>query len=239
MCSRYMNILRAKEEEIDLKPEIIPTGCTRLDEILGGGFQTKVLTHIYGKPGSGKTNLCISSALECAKLERKVAYIDTECGFNRIRVKQMCDDEELIKRIQIAQPGNFEEQLKLAKQLPRLLDPDFSLVILDSAVSLYRLNINGSREDIIKFSRKLAKLAFWLSNLASEKGLAVVVTNQVYDSFNEKGVSPVGGDALMYWPKVILSIDKEKSKRKATLMKHPFMPDRKSIKFKITNDGLE
>ncbi|MFO7872126.1 MAG: DNA repair and recombination protein RadB [Candidatus Undinarchaeales archaeon] len=235
-----MNIFKKEEkEEFDLKPEAIPTGCTKLDKLIGDGLQTKILSHVYGKPGSGKTNLCISTAIECAKLGRKVAYIDTEGGFNYVRLRQMCKDDDLINKIVIAQPKSFEEQLKLVKRLPKLLNTDFSLVVLDSAVSLYRLNVNGSREDIIKFSRKLAKQAAWLTQLASEKKVAVIATNHVYDSFNKKGVSPVGGDTLMYWSKMILNIEKKRKNRKASLVKHPFMPDGKSIKFRITNSGLE
>lgn len=231
---------KEKKSEIDLSLEAISTGCDKIDELIGGGFQGGILNHIYGKPGVGKTNLCISATLECAKLGKKVAYIDTENGLNYFRLKQMCSDKELIKKIMINRPKNFEEQRKLLKKLDKIVDEDYGMVVLDSAVSLYRLNVKGSRNDIIKFSRRLAKQASFLAHLAQEKKVVSLITNHVYDSFEEKGeVSPVGGDTLMYWSKMILEVEKEEDNREMFLVKHPFRPDGKSIKFNITNSGLE
>ncbi|MCK5723178.1 MAG: PhoH family protein, partial [Gammaproteobacteria bacterium] len=56
----------------------MPSGCQPLDELLGGGFETGVVTQIFGEAGSGKTNICIQLAVECVKRGKKVIFIDTE-----------------------------------------------------------------------------------------------------------------------------------------------------------------
>ena len=45
----------ARLELNDQNIERLPTGCKNLDDLLGGGIETGVITQIYGAPGSGKT----------------------------------------------------------------------------------------------------------------------------------------------------------------------------------------
>lgn len=49
----------------------MPTGCLPLDDMLGGGIENGVITQVFGEAGSGKTNLCIQTAVSCIK-----------CGFS-------------------------------------------------------------------------------------------------------------------------------------------------------------
>jgi len=37
--------------------EILTTGCKPLDDLLGGGIESKTITKIFGEAGTGKTNL--------------------------------------------------------------------------------------------------------------------------------------------------------------------------------------
>lgn len=45
---------------------VVPTGVTRLDNVLEGGLWTKAMTIIGARPGTGKTALGLSAALACA-----------------------------------------------------------------------------------------------------------------------------------------------------------------------------
>ncbi len=36
----------------------LPTGCKSLDSLLNDGIEVGAITHVYGPPGSGKTQLC-------------------------------------------------------------------------------------------------------------------------------------------------------------------------------------
>ena len=65
----------------------ISTGVISLDDLFGGGIETKALTEIYGEFGSGKTQtahtLCVMVQLPIDKggLEGGAIYIDTESTF--------------------------------------------------------------------------------------------------------------------------------------------------------------
>ena len=64
----------------------IPTGCS-IDNLLDGGIERSTITQFYGPPGSGKTNISIKLAVECASNGGKVVYIDTEGGLSIKRIK--------------------------------------------------------------------------------------------------------------------------------------------------------
>jgi DNA repair protein RadA len=61
--------------------ERISTGSKSLDNLLGGGIETGALTHFYGDPVTGKTQLCYTlSAL--LPLSYEVVYIDRKTSFD-------------------------------------------------------------------------------------------------------------------------------------------------------------
>lgn len=76
-----------KFSEIQSKHSKITTGSKKLDELLGGGIQTGAITEIFGKSGSGKTQLCLTVAVTCQLpitedgLNAKCLYIDTQNTF--------------------------------------------------------------------------------------------------------------------------------------------------------------
>ena len=64
-------------------------GCKPLDDLLGGGIESGIITKTYGEAGAGKTNLCLQASRECVSAGGKVAYIDTE-GVSIERLDQIC-----------------------------------------------------------------------------------------------------------------------------------------------------
>ena len=57
--------------------ELVQSGVTGIDEVLGGGFPPNRLYLIEGESGSGKTTLGLQFLLEGAKNNEKVLYIGT------------------------------------------------------------------------------------------------------------------------------------------------------------------
>ncbi len=61
------------------KVQYLETGASNLDEALGGGYESGVITELYGKDGSGKTQLCMLACLmaqlpyrrKCFKCEKE------------------------------------------------------------------------------------------------------------------------------------------------------------------------
>lgn len=229
-----MRIFRKPEKR--LNEEFLKSGSENLDYILGGGFPAGVVAQIYGEAGSGKSNICMSAAVNAALRGEEIIFIDTESSFNRTRFEQIAKERaaEVAKRIYLHRPKNLGGQRSAIEKLEEI-DRDFSLVIIDSFVALYRIELRGGREQIIPFGRELGKQLSVLSSLAREKNCAVIVTNQVYDSFQtlENETSPSGGGAMEYWSKIILEIEKHGKDRLVTLKKHPFREDGESIRLKM------
>jgi|Deesub1362A_J573_1020465.scaffolds.fasta_scaffold00016_102 DNA repair protein RadB len=211
-------------------------GCC-IDDILGGGIESKIITQIYGPPASGKTNICLILAINCVRAGKKVIFIDTEGGHSIERIKQIAKDDfkRVLENCIFFEPTNFEEQDKIIKNLGKVVNEDFGLIVLDSAVTLFR---TGADEDKLSMSRQLSKQLELLREVAKKFNLAVIITNQVYSSFENGGVEPVGGNILKYWSKTIIELQKENGVRVAILRRHRSMPESISTKFTIVGSGL-
>jgi RecA/RadA recombinase len=75
-------------------PTKYSAGCKSIDELLGGGFESGTVTQLYGEAGSGKTNICLQAAVECARKGKKVIFIDSE-GFSPERFLQIANAKPL------------------------------------------------------------------------------------------------------------------------------------------------
>ena len=221
----------------------ISTGSRGLDVLLRGGLPSETITHVYGPAGSGKSNLCISAAIECARQGGKALYIDTEGGFRIERFLQMCGEPDVAKRVLVKQIHDSDEQGACIRGLDSVLNEEHRLLIVDSLVSLYRLRIEGGRKEILALSRELGRQLGWLSRIARRYKLAVLVTNQVYETFKDDGreVVPVGGDVLLYWAKVSLELEKAKKpgSRICRVVKHPFAEEGSEVAFRLVERGLK
>lgn len=225
-------------------PSKIKTNSS-LDLILGGGIEKGNITQFYGPPGSGKTNISLNLAVQVAKEGKKVVYIDTEGGLSIDRVKQLAqeDFDRIANNIIIFEPNSLEEQTEDLKKVESWLSSnvdDVDLIILDSAVALYRLNEGKSKA----LNKELGVQMWILSKLSRKYNVAVVITNQIYSTFEDEkpiSVKPVGGTILMYWSKIILELSKSDvdGKRIATLKRHKTIAEGKNTSFTITNYGIK
>lgn len=231
----------------------ISAGSYDLNKFLFGGYETDIITTIYGPAGSGKTNLCMLVALSQAKKGNKVIYIDTEGGFSIDRARQIIQgDESILENIMLLKPTSFAEQEEAFNQLLKnLKNHDISTIIIDSMTILYRLELGDaiqSKEDekIRTVNRKLAQQLRILNEIARKQEIPVVITNQVYTDFLSdkqvntqirREVNMVGGDLLKYWSKCLIELINEKGKRIMALTKHRSLPV-KEMQFEITNEGI-
>ncbi len=221
----------------------IPSNSS-LDALLGGGFEKGVITQIFGPPSSGKSNITLALAVNVARNNKKVIYIDTEGGISIDRIKQISgpDFSRVANNIIVFEPTNFLEQndnLKAIEVWLRKNNADVDLIVLDSAVALYRVDDMKSS----KLNKELGKQMGILSKIARKYDVAVVLTNQIYNAFDDEGnndIRAVGGTILQYWSKVILQLERgdETNKRVATLIRHRSIPEGKKAIFSITSSGI-
>ena len=215
-----------------------------LDDLLAGGFEKGTVTQIYGPPSSGKSNIALSLAVNVAKNNRKVVYIDTEGGISIDRIKQISGHyfENVANNIIVFEPTNFIEQTENLRSIDMWLrkhHDKVDLIVLDSAVALYRVDDMKS----YKLGKELRKQIQLLSNIARNYDIAVLITNQIYNAFDDEGhneIKPVGGDILEYISKVIIRLERgdEISQRTATLMRHRSIGEGRQVTFSITSAGI-
>ena len=218
----------------------ISSGSKVLDNLLEGGFESGIISTIYGASGTGKSNIAMLISLNVASQGKKIVFIDTEGGFSTERVSQLHpkDYKKILKNIIILNPTTFEEQGKCFKDLEELITKEkIGLSVVDSIIMLYRLQ--KGIDEISKTNKELAKQLFMLTKIARKKEIPVVVTNQVYSEFGTNNVHMVGGDLLKYWSKTIVKLETlESGTRKGSIFKHRSLPSNKKIYFIIENSGL-
>ena len=233
----------------------ISAGSYDLNKWLYGGYEKDIITTIYGAAGTGKTNFCLLAAISQAKKGNKVIFIDTEGGFSVERVKQISGEDyrKVLENILLLKATSFDEQKKIFSSLLKEIKNkgNIGLIVIDGMTMLYRLELGDAikekqEEEIMNINRELAKQLRILAEIARNKNIPVLVTNQAYSEFlseedlrkgKEKELRMVGGDILKYWSKCIIELQLERGKRKAVLKKHRSLPE-KELEFVIVNSGV-
>jgi DNA repair protein RadB len=208
----------------------ISAGSYDLNKWLAGGYETDVVTVIYGGPGTGKTNFCLCAAVSQAKKGNKVIYIDSD-SFNQV-----------LDNIILLRPTDFSEQTKsFDKMLEHVKGKEnIGLIIVDGMTILYRLDFAHakakSEKEVQAINAELADEMRTLAEIARKRNIPIIITNQVYRW--EDSTKMVGGDIINYWGKCLIELSSDKSQRIAFLKKHRSLPQ-KEMGFIITDEGIK
>ena len=210
--------------------------CSSFDKLLGGGIEPCIITEIYGEAGTGKTNMCLQAARECAHHGKKVAYIDSE-GVSIERLEQMCQEyekEKILTRILFFSPTSTEDQETMINNALKI--KNLKLIIIDTLNMFYRLNLDDDKEATLRsFSRQVARL----QKAAREMDLYVLATEQVYTDKNGE-IKPFTSRDVEHLVKTIIKLEKAGiGTRNAVIMKHRSQPEGKKTSFTITQTGIQ
>ena len=223
----------------------VKTGAAVLDKLLDGGYESDVITTLYGPPGAGKTTTCLLAALSIAlareNKDKKVVFIDTEGGFSGERLLQLAgghgDAARAMERVMLLKATSFAQQKKFIETLGEQANAKIAAIICDTISSLYRIERG---EDNVNLNRELGKQMAILLTIARTADIPIIIATPVYADFTDKTKSRiVGGDILTYSSKCLISLTTNPNgTRTAAITKHRSLPNR-AVNFTIVQKGFE
>lgn len=224
-------------------PSRLATGCAPLDALLGGGVEAGVVTEVHGEAGTGKTNLCLQLARNVALAGGRALYLDSE-GFSAERLAQVCGQAlpSVERRVLVERLDTLGQQARAAERAARIARavPGVRLVVVDSATLLYRVEL-ADHEGVAE-RRHLLRSLHALHAAARGRGVAVVVTNQVFALPGSDQLQGLGGHALRHLAGCVLRLERlpaPPGARCAVLLKHRSRPEGLRAPFALGPRGLE
>ncbi|XP_066250176.1 meiotic recombination protein DMC1/LIM15 homolog [Euwallacea similis] len=234
----------------------LTTGSHNLNNILEGGIESMAITEVFGEARTGKTQiahtLCVTAQVpgENGYPGGKVVYIDTEHTFRPERIKPISDRFQLdstavLENILYARAYNSEHQYELLNSVSQKFHEEpgiFKLLIIDSIMSLFRVDFVGAGE-MSERQMKLGLMIFFSQKISEEYNVAVFLTNQIttdlnFSLLNDLKVKPVGGNILAHSSTTRLALKKGKANlRIARVYDSPNLEECET-EFVITNGGI-
>jgi DNA repair protein RadA len=242
--------------ELEKKKLRCTTGSKALDNILGGGIETRAITEFGGKYGSGKTQICLMLCVtaqlkpEQGGLDGSVLFFDTEGTFSPKRVYQIAaenglDPAQALSNIILSRVYTSDHQMFLLENaFDKCAEENVKLVIVDSVISHFRGDFIG-RETLADKQQKLNLYMHRLLRMAEVLNIAVVVTNQAqtepvqWAGQTQPLDKPAGGNILAHACNTRVWLRRAKEgKRIAKVFDSPYLPESECV-FRITQKGIE
>jgi DNA repair protein RadA len=234
-----------------LNIERISTGSKNLDELLGGGIETGAITEIYGEFGSGKTQICHTTAVlvqqkkEKGGLEGGIIYVDTENTFRPERIVSISksrniDYSPVLENIIVAKAFNSSHQELIIQEIGKIIENNnIKLVIIDSAISHFRAEFLG-RGTLSERQQKLNKLMHILLRIAETYNIAIIITNQIQsapDIIFGDPFRPTGGNVMAHSSTYRIYLKKAGKNRIARIVDSPYHPEIEAL-FSLSDEGI-
>ncbi len=231
--------------------ERISTGSKCFDELLGGGFEVNAITEIYGEFGSGKTQICHTSAVMVQQkitdggLEGGVIYVDTENTFRPERIVSISkarniDHVSVLENIVVAKAFNSAHQELIIHEIGKIIENNnIKLLVLDSAISHYRAEYLG-RAMLSERQQKINRLMHILIRISETYKIAVILTNQIQsvpDTLFGDPFRPTGGNIIAHSSTYRIYLKKAGKNRIARIVDSPYHPEIEAL-FSLGEEGV-
>ena len=231
--------------------ERISTGSKCFDELLGGGFEVNAITEIYGEFGSGKTQICHTSAVMVQQkitdggLEGGVIYVDTENTFRPERIVSISkarniDYVSVLENIVVAKAFNSAHQELIIHEIGKIIENNnIKLLVLDSAISHYRAEYLG-RAMLSERQQKINRLMHILIRISETYKIAVILTNQIQsvpDTLFGDPFRPTGGNIIAHSSTYRIYLKKAGKNRIARIVDSPYHPEIEAL-FSLGEEGV-
>jgi DNA repair protein RadA len=236
------------------KIQRISTGSAALDKMLNGGVETQAITSVYGRFGSGKTQLAFQLSVNVQKpveqggLGGKMVFFDTEDTFRPSRIRSMArgqgvNEDEALKNIIYSRIYNSTFQTSILEKVEKIVQKEnIKLIVVDSLLALFRSEYVG-RETLAERQQKINVYMHNLHRISDAYNLAVFVTNQVISQpdamYAHDPYAPIGGNVVSHGVTYSLALRRSKGElRIAKMIDSPEHPDQEAL-FLCTEAGIK
>jgi len=188
----------------------ISTGSIGLDEAIGIGGMARGRVHeIFGREGSGKTMLALSTISQAQKLGGTAVFIDVEHALDPEWCRKLgVDFDKLI----ISQPNSGEEALDIMQKFVESNAVD--VIVLDSVASLVsKAEIQGDMgaQHMGQTARLMSLALKKLTPLVAKSKVVCIFINQIREKIGVMYGNPEttpGGNALKFYSSIRLKAGK-------------------------------
>jgi len=228
----------------------ITTGSKNLDELLGGGIETRAITELYGEFGTGKSQICHTLCLTVQETEDKhnisrALYVDTENTFRPERIASIAsarkiDPNHALENVIVAKAYNSSHQEVIIQESANIINlHNIKIMIVDSIVSHYRAEFLG-RSFLSERQQRINRLLHILLRIAETCKVAVVITNQIQSSPDAIFGDPnkaTGGNVMAHTSTYRIYLKKAGKNRIARMVDSPYHSEREVL-FTINEQGV-
>lgn len=199
-------------------PQFIPSGCTLLDRVLGGGWPLGRIANIVGDKSTGKTLLAIEACANFARAypEGKAWYLEAEAAFDEGYARTLGLP---VDRLEIIRDMNTVEDL--FECITKEIDKEENFPGLFIVDSLDALTDRGEADRGISEgsygagkAKKMSELFRRLIRKIEKRKICVIIISQVRDAigmtFGRK-TSRSGGRALDFYASQVLYLAQSKT----------------------------
>ena len=198
--------------EDECNEKYLSSGSSAFNELIGGGYPTKLITEIHAENGVGKTQASFTASVMCTRpveeggLDGDVIYIDTEGTFNAHRVAEIAksrgyDEMEVLSKIHVARVMTSSQQVLIMDKVNELAtEYNVKLIVVDSIMARFRSDFAGGRQNLPERQGMLNQHLAELMSFANRYDTVILVTNQMSASPDAGAffdpMIPIGGNVL-------------------------------------------
>jgi DNA repair protein RAD51 len=213
---------------------MIKTGLEKLDNILGGGIKSGIITDIFGASGTGKSQLALQIMASSLLEGGTTFYQDTTGNFRPERMLEMFKprglDPSLLDRITVGRITNTSEQLS---NIPKIYESNFSLVVVDNVSDLFSFEYSKEGQ-ILEKTNQFAQYMRELSKAALDKNIPIIIVNMIrkIDEKEQENLEPI----VSLFTHAKIKLAKKSQNYEGQVILSPLKKNQ--FWYKITKEGL-